>query len=306
MILGLIRSNQYTDFDNNCMRYVIEAIYAFHMPVFFALSGMFFKRLANFKELFTLTKNKLLALGVPYIVFSIIMFSLQKIGSSSVRDQTSLSQLLNIYKQPIGYLWFLYVLFFIFVYIGFISILVKNDNYIFIIIIAGYIVASISNIPIFFIQSTLVWAPMFYLGHILKNINLEINKATFVLLLVYLIHVPIFRVLNPFTDYASQTNPQIWGIFSVIGILLGFSFLPLLENVNVRGLSFIGQNTLVVYLVHAPTASVIRIILFKLGIYNILINIIVGFGLSLFISLIVVSLSRKIKPVKLIFYPLKK
>ena len=159
-----------------------------------------------------------------------------------------------------------------------------NDNYIFIIIIAGYIVASISNIPIFFIQSTLVWAPMFYLGHILKNINLEINKATFVLLLVYLIHVPIFRVLNPFTDYASQTNPQIWGIFSVIGILLGFSFLPLLENVNVRGLSFIGQNTLVVYLVHAPTASVIRIILFKLGIYNILINIIVGFGLSLFIS----------------------
>ncbi|WP_404882635.1 acyltransferase family protein [Lacticaseibacillus paracasei] len=50
VILGLIRSNQYTDFDNNCMRYVIEAIYAFHMPVFFALSGMFFKRLANFKE----------------------------------------------------------------------------------------------------------------------------------------------------------------------------------------------------------------------------------------------------------------
>lgn len=71
---------------------------------------MFFKSVTNFKELFSLTKNKLLALGIPYIAFSVVMFSLQKIGSGSVRDQTSLSQLLNIYKQPIGYLWFLYVL----------------------------------------------------------------------------------------------------------------------------------------------------------------------------------------------------
>ncbi|MGE9134000.1 hypothetical protein [Lacticaseibacillus paracasei] len=52
MILGLIRSKQYTVFDNNCMRYIIETLYAFHMPVFFALSGMFFKSVTNFKELF--------------------------------------------------------------------------------------------------------------------------------------------------------------------------------------------------------------------------------------------------------------
>jgi fucose 4-O-acetylase-like acetyltransferase len=34
VILGLIRSKQYTVFDNNCMRYIIETLYAFHMPVF--------------------------------------------------------------------------------------------------------------------------------------------------------------------------------------------------------------------------------------------------------------------------------
>lgn len=288
------------------MRYIIETLYAFHMPVFFALSGMFFKSVTNFKELFSLTKNKLLALGIPYIAFSVVMFSLQKIGSGSVRDQTSLSQLLNIYKQPIGYLWFLYVLFFVFAYIGFISIFIKNDTHILLIVIFGYIIASIFNIPIFFIQSTLVWAPMFYLGHILKNMDLKINKTTMLLLFVYFIHVPIFRVLHPSTDYASQINPQIWGIFSVIGIILGFSFLPLLQHVSVKGLSFIGQNTLVVYLVHAPTASVIRIILFKLGIYNIPINIIVGFGVSLAISLIAVYLSERVRLIKLVFYPLRK
>ncbi|QHC81093.1 hypothetical protein F5J09_04345 [Lacticaseibacillus paracasei] len=49
-----------------------------------------------------------------------------------------------------------------------------------------------------------------------------------------------------------------------------------------------------------------RIILFKLGIYNIPINIIVGFGVSLAISLIAVYLSERVRLIKLVFYPLRK
>lgn len=277
------------------------------MPLFFALSGYFFKAVSSSSELFRIAKNKLIDLGIPYLVFSIVTFILQKIGSGSVRNETSFIRLLNIYKDPIGYLWFLYTLFFVFIYVGFVSIYIKNEKLVLIILLSGYLLASFGNFSPFFIQRTLVWAPMFYFGRFLKDKKVNINFLTWILLIIYLAHVPVFRILHPSLSSASQTNPQLWGIFSFIGIYLGFTFIPIISERLSRSsqLERLGTVTMVVYLVHAPVASVIRIMLIKFGLVNLIPQIVFGVLGSLLISLLVVYLSKKIKVIHFVFFPRK-
>lgn len=292
VILGLVRSGNYEN-SNYAMRTFLELIYAFHMPVFFALSGYFFKPVNDLVSWFTLVKKKLIALGIPYFIFSIVMFVLQHIGGSNVRDSSSLSELLSIYKRPLGYLWFLYTLFFAFFFVGLLSIKIKNEKIIFLILVIGYIIASICNFKLYFLQRFLVWAPMFYLGYLLKGKTIQLDFKTWILVIAYLAHVLIFRVLNPYADYASQSNPQIWGIFSVIGILLGFTFIPLISGKITTCLGYLGRNSMIIYLVHAPSASVVRILLYKVGIYNLFINIVFGIALTMVISIAVTWISKK-------------
>lgn len=304
VLLGLVRSGQYIGY-NSTLRFFIELIYAFHMPFFFALSGYFFKPIENIAMWLLLVKNKLIDLGIPYLFFSVILFILQKIGGGEVKNQTTYSQLLNIYKAPIGYLWFLYTLFFIYVLIGLLSIVIKDERVIILVLIIGYIIAAFCNFHIYFIQSTLVWAPMFYFGKLLKGRRCKITYFSWITLIIYLIHVPIFRVMYPTVDYVSQYNPQIWGVFSFIGIYLGFVFVPLLPSYLSNRLARLGLVTLVIYLVHAPAASIIRIILIKIGMTNLIVQIILGIILSLVVSLVSVYFTDKIRVLNFLFYPRK-
>lgn len=109
---GLFDSGKFTS-DVKWLSIVIAFIYTFHIPVFFALSGYFFKSVENFKEYYYYyyyMKKKTIVLGLPYIFYSIIHYVLQKIAGGSVRVPTTLFNLINIYKEPLGVVWYLYTL----------------------------------------------------------------------------------------------------------------------------------------------------------------------------------------------------
>lgn len=77
--------------------------YLFHIPVFYALSGFFFKPVDNLKTFATFVKQKTIILGIPYLFYSIIQFGLQKLGGATVRNAASFWDLLNIYQTPLEY-----------------------------------------------------------------------------------------------------------------------------------------------------------------------------------------------------------
>lgn len=302
VLLGLSRSGRFEEW-NNALLLVINFIYGFHMPMFFALSGMFFKQVKSFGQLKAILKTKFISLGVPYVCFSVIMVALQYIGGDSVRESAGIYDLINIYREPIGYLWFLYVLFFVYLYLGILSIVLKKEKYIIVVLLCGYLMASVLNFPVFFLQRTLVWAPLFYSGHLLKNKKLKINYLSILAIAFYCLRAPLFKILNPLDEYVSQSNPQLWIIFSFLGIYIGFVFIPKIKGKIEDAFSFIGKDSLVVYLVHAPAASVIRIVLFKLGINGLALHIVIGTVLSLTISLFAIYMMKKIRIVRCIFYP---
>ena len=85
-------------------------IYAFHMPLFFFISGLFIYRSAS-KPLKDFLVDKLQVIAYPYLVWSVLQTIFQAVGSRYTNNSVSLSQMWRIIYSPVMQFWFLYVLF---------------------------------------------------------------------------------------------------------------------------------------------------------------------------------------------------
>lgn len=303
-LLGLYLTGRYPGADG-VLKSALEFLYRFHMPVFFAASGYFFKPVDSFNSLGRIMYRKLVALGVPYVVFSVVMYLLQTLGEGDVRNKASIQQLLGIYKEPIGFLWFLYTLFFIYLLLGALSIYIKDKLPMTVILVIGYCLASIFPTDLLFIQRTLVWAPMFYVGYLFKGKEFKIDYKVWILVGLYVLHVPLFRWIHPEEPFVNQTNPQWWSLFSLIGIYLGFTLIPLIKGKAQEFLAYLGVNSMVIYLVHSPVLSVTRILLYRLKIDALALHVVIGSVIALIISVIAVYLANRFSLIRFWFYPLK-
>lgn len=85
-------------------------IYAFHMPIFFFLSGLLIQRSVS-KSLKDFVIDKLETIAYPYFVWSIIQGVLVSTAFHYTNSSILLTDLWQIIYQPIFIFWFLYVLF---------------------------------------------------------------------------------------------------------------------------------------------------------------------------------------------------
>ncbi|MFQ3616997.1 MAG: acyltransferase family protein [Cyanobacteriota bacterium] len=94
--------------EENALTQILDQwIYAFHMPLFFFLSGYLAERSVS-KSWGALVSSKLRAIAYPYFLWSVIQETLRHLAGIS--DQP-LSSLWRILYLPILQFWFLYVLF---------------------------------------------------------------------------------------------------------------------------------------------------------------------------------------------------
>lgn len=109
VVLGhVLRGLVGTVLEANTITQILEQwIYAFHMPLFFFLSGYFAERSVS-KPLGSQFAAKLRAIAYPYFLWSVIQETLRHLAGIS--DQP-LSHLWRIVYIPILQFWFLYVLF---------------------------------------------------------------------------------------------------------------------------------------------------------------------------------------------------
>lgn len=85
-----------------------RAIYAFHMPFFFLLSGLFAGRLVRTRGEFV--RKRLVTIVYPYLLWSVVQTLLTLGAGHLANENHSLSDLARIGTDPIGQFWFLYVL----------------------------------------------------------------------------------------------------------------------------------------------------------------------------------------------------
>ncbi|MGP1371255.1 MAG: acyltransferase family protein [Almyronema sp.] len=90
-------------------------IYAFHMPLFFLITGFFIQRSVSNRSFNHFFVNKLKTIAYPYFVWSILQGTIQLLVAQTGATNRSLqvTQLLQVVYNPLMQFWFLYVLFLI-------------------------------------------------------------------------------------------------------------------------------------------------------------------------------------------------
>ncbi|MCS8569824.1 acyltransferase family protein [Pediococcus pentosaceus] len=302
--LGLLQSGKFSD-NGKMLLTLVQMTYIFHMPVFFALSGFFFKTVNSKRDFIKMFRKKLISLGVPYVAFSLVMMIMKKVGGGSVRNPINITTFIDIYKQPIDHLWFLYVLFGIFIYMGFLSLFIKNDRVLLVISLIGYVFATIFPTHIYIIQRVLVWGPMFILGKMLNGVRLK-KYVIYVSGLAYVVYLIGWMIFN-FKTRINYFVPSIDGIIFPISILLAFSVYSSLGENSIFFDYFTkyGKISLPIYLIHVPVASIIRIVLLRFGVTQVIIQLVIGIVGAWFISIFVFQIVHRIKFLDFFLYPLR-
>lgn len=122
---------------------IFDFIYAFHMPLFFMVSGYLYEITWRESKCATIEKikSRALDLGVLYIAFSVYFWIAKYLSASHIQmaHLYTLSDLMLIGIRPLSYLWFLYVLTILFVVIPLVEYKNVSKNIILLISVVGYV-----------------------------------------------------------------------------------------------------------------------------------------------------------------------
>lgn len=251
--------NGYNFFDNQ----MFEFIYSFHMPLFFLISGFFFRSSIkmNLKD-FLLKKSVQLVL--PCVVWALIYYINSFSTAILNQDKPFLSNWLIELKNvlnPINWIWFLKELFISYFIIFVLLKLLKKEWLAFLVSISFVLIAPLCN-------KQRVLLPLFWLGIYMKDNYQFLSKYAKQILIIsgiffaicllfwngnytmYVIGFP--KLLNIKTLSFDFSNMDISLFRLFIGICGSLFWFTLFEtkykkNIFFDYLSKIGANTLAIY-----------------------------------------------------------
>ena len=291
------------------MRQLHSFIYAFHMPLFFFLSGCTFtlsKRNSE-KRAFSL---RLLELFLVYVIWSFFMYVGKSLFAAEATNQNKFSFPYCLIFAPVDPFWYLIVLLF-YSAIGVFVLKANKTVRMGIFACACIVSAAISVWKGLAIKNgaelrylyRIVYHFAFFTGGIcfIKNeiIKLDSNLLKYGLLVLtsVLFFIKLFFKLN---DVILLNEVIAWAC-----ILLLVAFINKLKSyINDAFLAFLGQNTLYIYCLHNFITVACRIFL-KDKINNGGGYICIVFILTMAICFIAIMLIRKIKILDILFKPVK-
>lgn len=281
---------------------VSTIIYAFHMPLFFSLSGFFWKEKRNIGigKRMSIIKNKLVALALPYILCSVVYFFIKYAMGAYTAVDLTLDDLIKIPIYPIEFFWYLYSLLTISILAELLDALHISKKII-IVILAIIAISGFVDTDFMALYKTAENAVYFYLGslvydykeHFTKNKCIVLTGGGFLLTLgTYL--------------YLFEADHAILH-FLLCACSIGFS-IGIAERTLEREIpyiTYIGKYSMPFYVIHVIFVGGIRIILYKLGIQDVMIHLICGFGATTVVCYILYRyIISKIKYLDFMFYPM--
>ncbi|PAD22651.1 acyltransferase family protein [Terribacillus saccharophilus] len=252
-------------------------VYGFHMPLFFFLSGLFLISWVNKNSYRYGLTAKALALLVPYLVWSLAQGAVNIVLSSFTNNALTLSELIyNMFINPIAQFWFVYVLFLLFV----ISYpLIRMTSNIWQVAGLALILFILSPFLDFWVLDKIFTNYIFFtLGAAFMEYT-QRNNSKF---------KNSFGIVGSMIFFLSSVlnilfyNSQIGSIFltfitAITGILTMIYISQKITGRLMSGLSYIGQLSMVIYLLHILATSGTRIILINIvGYEGVFGNVILG------------------------------
>lgn len=268
--------------------------HAFHMPLFFIVSGYFFSEVKAYKDTHKYILKKAKSLLIPYFVFALGSYIVWLILE---RARPVFDPLYNIFWYnsegiPIATaVWFLTCLFFLellFIAIYKISKLSKKYNFIleliFVIVLAsvGIIIrlfcGDIWKVIPFSILQAVICLPFYFFGRLLSKyaMIIKLQKISCVLLFIIVFSLVIINLFLIFyNDAVNIRTLQMGNIFlfylnAILSTCIIWFFADRIERMKsnrfLKAIESIGCNSIVYLCLNQAFITVIRIIAQKIGI----------------------------------------
>ena len=293
---------------NDLYRWFIQTVYYFHVPLFFICSGYLYQKLtkiASFQDWGLNVLKKLLALGIPYLVFSILTWGFKTLFSDSVN--TEIGGLVDIlFVHPTAPYWYLYALFFIFLItptfrntlMGCIILGIAIVFKILSIAGGGYGISVLN-----YILSYEIWFVfLMCINHFSLNKYL-IKYKLLILLPIFL--VLLFIGLSVLVYFLQIEHGSI---SFALGLMACCSVVMLMVMVFGKGqqvfpFGLLAKYTMPLYLMHTMFAAALRILLFKIGIVNPIVHVLLGLFVTFAGPILAGFIMKKTKWLEFILYP---
>lgn len=277
------------------------------MPLFFIVSGFLYER-AYFSGNDIKTeklKTQMMNLICIYVIYSLILGGTKIIFGGFVNNQVRISDLLLIPIKPIQLYWYLYVLV-IYYFVFSRSIVYRQSSTILLSITLALTVLS------YWIPETvpceakrLVYHGFFFCSGITMSKKHDMIGKKHLGLLQFPVILLLFLL---FWNNAKNLN-DIFIVNSILGIGCSWFIWEMFGQYKILGenriLSYIGKNSLEIYLLHSFVLTAARAVFHGLNINNELLIILFSTATGVVIPILISQISKRIKVYRLLFSPYK-
>jgi len=248
-------------------RYVDAWIYAFHMPLFFFISGLFLSQSAV-RSTSGFVWDKVRTIAYPYFVWSLIALFIKAPLGEIVNYPRGLSEFPDIFYRPIEQFWFLYVLFLLTIALGFLLKLgVKPWA---ILPLACLLYPGILPIPFS------GWEPLEQIRYdaIYLALGIIVGGGRLFSLMTKVRATSIagiaaigFLIVSSLAVFLEVPHPRALDVILALGGTVGVVALSLLTNRAKIDpvIRFLGRHSLEIFVAHAMVSAAIRIMLQKIA-----------------------------------------
>lgn len=279
-------------------------IWSFHVALFLFLSGVVYKITGEWKHKKTklgFILNKLLNLGVPYVFFSCVYILINSLVGGA-NTQSSLSDILNIWKAPVAQYWFLYALFFLFFIWTVLSGILKNWQITVLTLAIGYGIPMLGG-SLGCFDVVFYAAIAFGIGTFV-NFNSLAKLKVWWKIIIIISHIAtgiIFILLNKIEA------PVIKEFMLLLGIYSSILFISMIQTSKAVAifLDFVNKYSFQIYLLHTIFTAGIRIVLLRVSITQWWIHVILGTVGGLAFSILASIIAEKVKFFNFFFFPSK-
>ncbi len=279
-------------------------IWSFHVSLFLFLSGVVYKLTGEWKNQKTKWRfilHKLLGLGVPYVFFSAVYIFINSfVGGANT--QSSVTDILFIWKTPIAQYWFLYALFFLFCIWAALSGILKNWQILLVTVVIGYAVpllgGTLGCFEVVFYSSL-----AFGMGTVI-DFKLLTTPKTWLKWLVVALHFVTGGVLIALHKIEVAGIKEFMLLFGIYSSIL---LISMLQNCKIvaRFLDFMNKYSFQIYLLHTIFTAGIRIVLCKINITQWWIHVPVATVCGIVFSVLAAIIAKKTKFLDFFFFPTK-
>jgi fucose 4-O-acetylase-like acetyltransferase len=276
-------------------RLLYDAIYSFHMPLFFLLAGLFFLPSWTQRGTALLVRSKLDTILYPYILWSLVQGSIEVAASQYTNHRTSLESVLSLLWSPRQQFWFLYVLFIEFLLGCLVCALLPRRWHFAVVILAAAAFVFRSSGPHAGPPYYLAAESVFFFSGLTLGERLRGPDPPAAATLT-LTAVGFLAAQAAYALYRSGLPPPLQGLMELAVALVSIAFVIALSKALptvplTRWLALLGQQSLAIYLLHTIFASGTRIVLLKfMGLSRLDVHLIAGLTLGLLIPLLCAKL----------------